>query len=168
MVSYVCRTCQIQHDDLPLCFGPDAPGSWEALPVGERAARARLTEDLCEIDGQYFFVRGRIEIPILGSDEVFAWLTWSSLSKETFQRTRDLWLVKGREKEPPYFGWLNSVLPGYPNTSNLKLLVHTRPVGERPWFQLEPTQHPLSIEQREGISWQRVHEIAHGVMGGGA
>jgi hypothetical protein len=167
-LTYVCRTCETEHHELPLCFGPDAPASWGAIPINERSHRGSLTDDLCEIDAQHFFVRGRIEIPIVGSDQVFVWLTWSSLAESTFRRTKDLWVVSGREQEPPYFGWLNSVLPGYPNTMNLKLLVHTRPVGERPGFQLEPTDHPLAVEQRSGMSWERVHEIAHSSSGGGA
>ena len=167
MTSYVCRTCETEHHDLPLCLGPDAPASWEAIPINERPRRGTLTDDLCEIDAHFFFVRGRIDIPIVGSDQVFAWLTWSSLSESTFRRTKDLWVVSGREHEPPYFGWLNSALPGYPNTLNLKLLVHTRPVGERPRFELEPTDHPLAAEQRGGISWQRVHDIAYKLSEGG-
>ncbi|MGW1264432.1 DUF2199 domain-containing protein [Streptomyces drozdowiczii] len=33
-------------------------------------------------------------------------------------------------------------------TLNLKTRVHTRPVGDRPFVELEPTDHPLAIEQR--------------------
>jgi len=39
-------------------------------------------------------------------------------------------------------------------------LVHTHPVGVRPEIELEPTEHPLAVEQREGITWERVDEIA--------
>jgi hypothetical protein len=168
VASFICRTCEIRHIDLPLCFGPDAPASWEALPEHERSRRGKLTDELCEIDGQHFFIRGRIEIPIQGNDNLFVWLAWSSLSEANFQRARDLWCAPGREHEKPYFGWLNSALPGYPSTLNLKLLVHTRRVGERPRFELEPTDHPLSVDQRNGISWQRVHEIGHRLSDGGA
>jgi hypothetical protein len=164
--SFVCRSCQTTHRESPLCLGPDAPASWEAIPEPERASRGRLTDDLCEIDNQHFFVRGRLEVPIRDSDQVFAWLLWSSLSQESYGRTRALWSTAGREREPGYFGWLNSRLPGYPDTLNLKLLVHTRPVGERPSLELEPTEHPLSVEQREGITWERVHQLVHLSHGG--
>ena len=167
-MSFTCRTCEVEQDELPLCFGADAPATWDALPESERSKRSRLTDDVCEIDGQHFFIRGRLEIAIHGSNRAFAWLVWSSLSESNYRRAQDLWSTAGREQEPPYFGWLNSALPGYPSTVNLKVLVHTRPVGERPWVELEPTEHPLSLEQRNGITWQRVHEIVHGVTHGGA
>ena len=45
-------------------------------------------------------------------------------------------------------------------TLNLKTEVHTEPVGTRPHVVLEPTDHPLSVEQRSGITVRRVPEIA--------
>jgi hypothetical protein len=57
--------------------------------------------------------------------------------------------------------WLTTELPVYPATTlNLKTRVHTRPVGERPFVELQLTDHPLAIEQRTGISLERVREIA--------
>ncbi len=82
-------------------------------------------------------------------------------------RRGDFWEQPGRESEPPYFGWLSSVVPGYPKTLSLNTMVHTRPVGARPLIELEPTDHPLAVEQRDGISWDRIQQIAelarHGV-----
>ena len=71
-----------------------------------------------------------------------------------------MWEVEGRENEPPYFGWLSTALPLYPETLHLKTNVHTRPLGQRPFVELEPTGHPLAVEQREGITMARVQEIA--------
>ena len=42
---------------------------------------------------------------------------------------------------------------------DLKTLVHLRDRGIRPFTELEPTDHPLAVEQREGISIQRVTEL---------
>ena len=56
-------------------------------------------------------------------------------------------------------GWLSNSIPGYPETLNLQTQVHTRPLGIRPEIELEPTEHPLALEQRNGISWGRVKEI---------
>ncbi len=49
-------------------------------------------------------------------------------------------------------------------TLNLKTHVHSRPVGERPYVELEPTDHPLAVEQRTGITVDRVREIAAAVL----
>ena len=47
----------------------------------------------------------------------------------------------------------------YPETMNLKTRVHLRDQGIRPFIELEPTDHPLAVEQRQGISVARVAEI---------
>jgi hypothetical protein len=106
-------------------------------------------------------VHGLIEIPVIDSDELFSWGVWVSLSQENYDRMAQLWETPGRENEPPYFGWLSTQLPVYaPTTINLKTHVHTRPVGERPFIELEPTEHPLAVEQRQGITLARVREFA--------
>ena len=50
-------------------------------------------------------------------------------------------------------------LPLYPSTENLKTRVHLRDDGVRPYIELEPTDHPLAVEQRNGITVDRVAEI---------
>ena len=98
---------------------------------------------------------------------MFSWGVWVSLSRENFSRAADLWDTPGRESEKPYFGWLTTELPIYsPSTINLKTHVHTRPIGERPLVELEPTEHPLAVEQRTGITRDRVREIAEALLHG--
>jgi hypothetical protein len=124
-----------------------------------------LSSDQCVIQGQAFFVRGLIEIPVTDLDEVFSWGVWVSLSHEKFARAAELWETPGRESEPPYFGWLSTDLPIYsPSTINLKTNLHTRPVGQRPLIELEPTDHPLAVEQRSGITMARVQQIAEALL----
>lgn len=38
------------------------------------------------------------------------------------------------------------------------------PDGPRPFIELEPTDHPLAVEQRTGITQDRVREIAEAVL----
>lgn len=45
-------------------------------------------------------------------------------------------------------------------TLNLKTNLHTQPVGRRPTIELEPTDHPLAVEQRSGITHARVRKLA--------
>jgi hypothetical protein len=46
----------------------------------------------------------------------------------------------------------------------LKTNARTRPVGKRPLIELEPTDHPLAVEQRTGITQDRIREIAIAVL----
>lgn len=79
-------------------------------------------------------------------------------------RACELWRSEGREDEPPYFGWLQSALPYEPTTLSLKTHLQTMPVGERPVIALEATDHPLSLEQRHGITMARVQQLAEAVL----
>ena len=158
-MRYRCATCGQMHEGPVLAFGPAAPALYVQIPENERETRCELSSDVCMIDAKHFFVLGSIELPILGSDKPFVWSVWVSLSEKSMRRMYELWEQPGRESEPPYFGWLSSNLPNYPSTLNLKTHVRTRPVGIRPLIELEPTDHPLAREQREGIAWERVLEI---------
>ena len=159
--GYECKTCGEFHEGLPFSYGSLAPAMWFDVPENEHKSRVLLSSDQCVIDDKYFFVLGRIEIPVIDVGEEFAWLAWVSVGEQNFLRSSELWNTEGRECEPPCFGWLQTELPCYPETTlNLRTNLHTRPVGERPFIELEPTDHPLAVEQREGITLTRVQEIA--------
>lgn len=149
-----------------MCFGAAAPALWLSLSEEERTTRAELTSDQCVIDSQYFFLLGRILLPVVDGPGPFVWLAWVSLSEKNFVRSCKLWDTKGRESEPPYFGWLQSALPYDPPTLSLKTSVQTAVAGERPIITLERTDHPLSIEQREGITMGRVRQIVERALHG--
>jgi len=72
----------------------------------------------------------------------------------------DLWHDSKLLDEPPYFGWLSNSIDLYPETLNLKTNLHSGDIGQRPCLLLEPTDHPLAVEQRSGITMQRVRQIA--------
>ncbi|MGQ4398830.1 DUF2199 domain-containing protein [Streptomyces hayashii] len=146
-----------------MSYSAVAPYAWR--PGFADSADCLLSSDQCVIQAQHYFVKGLVEIPVIGSDEVFSWAAWVSLSRDNFSRSADLWDTAGRETEEPYFGWLSTDLFVYsPSTINLKTLVHTRPIGQRPFIDLEPTDHPLAVEQRTGITMERVRAIAEAVL----
>ena len=82
------------------------------------------------------------------------------MSKANFERATALWHDPNRVNEPSYFGWFCNSIPTYPETLHLKTAVHSREVGVRPFVELEATDHPLSIEQRNGITVARLQSIA--------
>ncbi|WP_307869067.1 DUF2199 domain-containing protein [Micromonospora sp. C95] len=157
--GFMCHSCGQRHEGLPFSYGTPAPAYWrDDLNNDERSV---LEDEICIIQAQHYFVRARLVIPVLDADAVFEWGVWVSLSSTSFSRMLDHWTTPGREQEPAYFGWLSTELPAYPiETLNLKTKVHTEQVGTRPHIVLEPTDHPLSVEQRNGISVKRVQEIA--------
>ena len=158
--TYRCSRCGETHQGVPMSYGAGAPALWYMIPPEERAGRAELSSDQCIIDERYYFLLGGIYLPVKDSDKQFMWLAWVSLGADNFVRAAELWDSPGRESEPPYEGFLASELPGYPSTLNLKCELYTRPPGERPFVLLEESDHPLAVEQRDGITTARVQEIA--------
>ena len=120
--------------------------------------------DSCVIDHEEFFIRGRIVIPVIGRKEPFIWGCWASVSEQSFARFGELWDVKSRENEPPLPGRLASDIPLYPGTVGLACKIIMKNAGKRPSFELEATDHPLANEQRNGMTLDRVKEIASVVM----
>lgn len=155
-----CKSCGDWHEDLAFGYGTPYPEPVLEIPEEERAARVKLSRDFCVIDGEEHFVRGHIEIPVIDAEEPFRWDVWVSLSRENFERSVGLMDRVGREEEPPYYGWLNTELGVYGRSAGLKVFVRTQQVGLVPSIELQPSEHPLCVEQREGISLERVKEIA--------
>jgi hypothetical protein len=171
-MQWTCSRCGRVHEGLPRDWGFDAPIYWYALTPDERATRGKLSEDLCVIrddEGEHFFIRGVLLIPIVGSNDEFTYGVWTTLSEESFRRVVELWDDPKRIEEPPYFGWLSNSIVGYPETLNLKANVHTSALDLRPTIVLEATDHPLAVDQREGVPIERLREIAelHLHAGGG-
>ena len=145
-------------------FGWDYPVQYLLVPEHERDSRVRLSADVCVIDDKWFFVRGCLDIPVRDHEEPFSWGVWCSLSEAKFHRYEELFDQVDRQAGESFFGWLCSAIPGYPETQQLKTMVHVRPWPTRPFVELEPTDHPLAVEQRHGITVARVREIAERVM----
>src|SRR5688500_4367375 len=156
-MSYICATCGEKHDDLP-SIGAHEPYQWSA--EYEKDTNSLLTDDLCVIEGRDYFVRGVIHIPIRDHDETFDWGVWVSHKKENFELYRKHF--DDGVQIGPFFGWLSTRLDYYSeDTINIKTMVHYRTNGHRPWIELEPTDHPLAVHQRDGITISQAWEIVH-------
>ena len=162
-MAWKCRICGRRHSEIPTCFGMDAP--WRTyVPELEFKGRVQLSPDRCIIDDNAFFVRGHIEIPIIDHPEPFALSVWCSLSEKSFIHINERWNDNDRDSDEPYFGWLSNSIPIYPETMNLKTHVQSRAVGKAPIIIVEPTEHPLAVDQRNGISKERWHLLAQQIL----
>ena len=157
--TFTCATCGKTHDGLGYGFGVAAPLPFEQLSWLQRRG-AKLGEETCVIRGEQFFVRGLVEIPVKRRKTPFVWNVWSSVGAEDFGTMLEHWISKDRVDDPPYAGALaNDLSAVYPSTLNLKVAIRSRPVGQRPAFELDDADHPLVVEQRDGITPDRVKEI---------
>jgi hypothetical protein len=157
-MSYQCSVCGETHEGLP-DIGTDKPDLWWDIPEEERDKRVELTDDTCVIDGEHFFIRGVIHIPVHGQAEDFGFGVWVSQKKENFYTYLENF---DSDEIGPFFGWLCTNLACYePGTLSLKTMAHFQGGKRRPRIELEPTDHPLAIDQRDGISLERAWEIVH-------
>lgn len=163
-MGFACTVCSEQHDTLPLSYSVKTPRAVAAIPLGELEQRVVFSLDQCVIDGRDFYLRGRIPVPIEGQEEPFIWGVWAEVSPKNFIRTNELWTTEGRENEAPFSGWLDTELFLYGDTINLEVLVHTMPVGRRPHFEIADENHPLALEQKHGITLERVQQIAETIL----
>lgn len=173
-----CGSCEEWHTGPMLDLGFDAPFYWSAenaksnrlgrlLPAwSKKSQKTFLTEDYCAIDDESFFVRGVIQLPIIGTAKNFGWGVWGSLSRDNFHRLREMADNPKRVELPAMFSWLSSQIDVYPETLSLKMYAHIQGLGDRPQFELEHTNHPLAQEFHHGITPQRVKELTMGRFGG--
>jgi hypothetical protein len=157
-MRFKCRCCGEWHEGTP-GYAMDAPPDYHSIPLARRAARCVLDSDTCVIDRKYFLVRGCLEIPVQAEPDPFIWGVWVSISKISFDQFIECFAASKRSHIGPFFGWLSAELPLYPSMELLRTHVHLRDNGVRPYIELEPAEHPLALEQRNGITAERVAEI---------
>ena len=59
----------------------------------------------------------------------------------------------------PFLCLAERLAQALPGNDGFEDTVHLRDHGVRPFIELEPTDHPLALEQRNGISVDRAAEI---------
>jgi hypothetical protein len=162
--EWTCPCCGLKHGGLfDLVYSkPDSwPGDAAPRPNSEVLTSSNiLTEDFCILNGEHFFVRCLLRLPLVTKPDIsFGFGIWASLSSANF----DLYLetFDGGEQGDlgPWFGWFSNRLNGYPDTMGLKCNVQPQADRQRPLILLEPTQHPLAVEQRAGVTFDRVLEL---------
>jgi hypothetical protein len=170
-LRWKCATCEEWHTGPCLDFSYDSPYFWgkelEDEPSGTDHASEPasnlpgtfLDDDLCAINGNYFFVRGTILLPIIGTRENLCWGVWGSLSRANFAILWEKRDEPGYGSLPSMFSWLSCQIHDYPDTLNLKMQAHFKGFGRRPEFELEPTDHSLSLEFHNGVTPTRVKDI---------
>jgi hypothetical protein len=162
-MRYRCHICNKEHDDLP-DIGADYPDQWYAIPESERAARAKVSSDLCRIDNEHYFIRGVIEIPLIDAPgERFGFGVWVSQAKHNFETYVEHF--KDASGIGPFFGWLCTRIKYYEALpEQIKTMAHFPSGDQRPLIRLEPADHALAVDQRDGIRLEKAWEIVHFYM----
>ena len=132
-----------------------------ALDAEERDRRTKISRDLCHIDEQRFFLRGVLEVPVHDdADEPLRFGVWAEVENAVVARYIELYRVDARD-ETPALGKLANAIRGYPDLLGHPLVVRFSTAKERPRLLLDPSDHPLAIDQRDGIGLERLELIVH-------
>jgi hypothetical protein len=159
--SWQCASCEETHIGL-FDLGCTRPDFWQDSqePLANSAisgATHCLTPDFCVLNNEHYVIRCVIRLPLVGGQaEYFAFGLWSSLSRKNFDKYVSTFDSGEQDGLGPWFGWVSNRLRGYPDTLNLKCRVHPVPGRQRPWLELEATEHPLALESVRGVTYERL------------
>jgi len=161
---FECPSCGKTHTGV-FDIAYDSPAVWtdSTTPISNADIAPGMThflaEDFCILEDEHYFVRCVLGLPILGTDTAFGLGVWSSLSNKNFTSYMESFRDRDQGRLGPWFGWFSNRLSGYPDTLNLKCRVHPRDDRQRPLIEIEETDHPLSLDQRNGITVDRLIEL---------
>jgi hypothetical protein len=79
----------LEHAGVPLSFAANYPDRYADLDREARELRAIAGSDQCIIDQEEFYIRGCLEIPIIGTSEVFLWGLWARVKETAFDEISD-------------------------------------------------------------------------------
>ena len=160
MSKWTCGICEEEHDEIPMDIAYARPQHYFEIPQDERDQRAWFSDDsnadACVIDGNVFLVRAVLPIPVEGGRE-FRHGVWVLVDEPDYRKYASF--EGDGSDEPPLQGRLSSEVPGYPSTFLLPVDIQLGPPTQRPSVRLKPSEHLFSVEQREGITMTRVHEL---------
>jgi hypothetical protein len=157
--SAVCVCCGKRFEGSP-SYAFNEPLHYHCLSPEEQQTRCERDENFCCIRHEAqtdYFIRVCLEIPINGLAEPFLWGVWASISEKNLKRYIETWDTP--DETDSYFGWLCNEIPTYTETAKLKILSHPRRNNRRPWIEIEPGDHPLYHDWKNGISEEQVKTI---------
>jgi hypothetical protein len=162
MEQWECSTCGEFHQDLLMDIAFQKPQQYLEIPKEERADRvwidAEVNADLCVIDEAIFLIRSFLPIKVEDGG-IFRFGVWAKIERGDFiEYHGTAWNL---ETPPIFKGEIASKIPGYSYTQLLETDVQLIGYNDRPLLTLHSSVHPLAIEQKNGITLSRVHDIIH-------
>jgi hypothetical protein len=149
-----CAFCGREHDVDDMDFAFRRPDPLLAVPEAEREARCSWDVDLAKVD-ETFYVRCVLYLPRQGGGD-FGLGLWVRVSPEDFGRYLSVYEHPDQANEPPFRGVVANQVATYPPTIGLPVTVRLTGATTRPVLVCDASTHPLAVEQREGVSNERI------------
>lgn len=152
-----CSLCRRELAQHPLDIGSTLPDVVWSLPPEERQVRAKVSPDLCVLDGERFFLRAIALVPVHDSREPFGWGLWAEVSREQFDRYVEAF------NDDTTLADLSATIanspPMLPPLEGHAVTVTFHGGTARPTLTLAASEHVLFTEQQQGISAARLHQL---------
>ena len=161
--AYTCPCCDRSFDGV-FDIGFDHPAPW---PHGNRKDAGldimevggdSLSQDICKMS-EHRFLRAVLKLPIIGTDQVFAFGPWASVAPHNFdtyirhEATASLGRFEG------CFAWMMNFLPGFEITDWLPCNLLIDDPEERPYLEVHDDSHELAQLQEDGITFDKLLDI---------
>ncbi len=145
-------------------IGFDHPQPW---PHGNRAdsgqdvmavGKDSLSVDLCRF-GQHRFIRCVLKLPIIGTDQSFAFGPWGGVNAENFDAYVRNELSGTLDQFEGCFAWMMNFLPGFQIDDWLPCNLVIEDPQSRPVLEVHDGSHDLARLQEEGITFDQLLDI---------
>jgi hypothetical protein len=151
-----CDNCDQEHG-WPFDLAANAPDPWphacDYEPNGAlRMEGGFLSEDFCVLNGEHFFVRAVMTIPVEGTKDDFGFGCWSTLSRQNFEKYLESFDSVRPSQEELWSGWLCNRLAVQGGADPVGVWVQLRPGRKRPLLWVMDDDHPLAKMQENGLS----------------
>ena len=157
-MTFRCSICGKDHEEPLTDQAFTLPDEVWAIPEEQRRAKAKWTEDLCQLDTR-FFIRCVLPVPFTERPGHFGWGVWLEVDWATFKRYLDVY-ERDATEEPIAQGLLANEIPVYRNSRGLPATMRFGTASQRPTIRFSAeAQHQCADEQRAGINDRRYHEI---------
>ncbi|MFN8439226.1 MAG: DUF2199 domain-containing protein [Caldilineaceae bacterium] len=162
--SYKCGICGKIHGGLPMDMAYKNPANYFKIPPNERAKRIKITDDVCVIDNNEFYIRGVLPIPVIDSDKDFRWGTWARVEEGDFKTYLKYWDGNIPENFPPLIGYLSGGLKDYPESDMISVEIYLQSGNQRPFFKVLSSESSLGVDQEKGITMEKVHSFVEPLL----
>jgi hypothetical protein len=157
-----CAVCGQDHpdDDIELTYvQPDAV---VGLSAAQREVRVQENPDLVVLDGNRFFVRAVLPIPVRGRRRGYNIGVWAELDEAAFHRVLQRWEDADQVTEPAMPAKLANAIRSQSKTLGLDVALRLTGPATRPSVHVVSELHPLHAEQTTGVSVHRVQDYRPG------
>lgn len=155
-----CECCgeMVPASNMELTFR--RPDIIAGLSEEEQNERCKHNDDSCELDGNRFFIRGLIPLPVQESSRAYCLGAWVEISEVDFKKVKQLWKDENQSEEKPISGILANKIPLTEGTKDCITTLQLTGPNTRPEITIVDELCTLYKEQKYSINIHRAREYS--------